>query len=45
MFGLDLVSVLIGCALGATFPAFFKMVWGGIKASKFGQMVAGWFSK
>ncbi len=45
MFGLDLISVGIGIALGATFPAFFKMVWGMFKGTKLYQTVAGWFSK
>ncbi len=45
MFGLDLVSIVIGVALGATFPAFFKMVWGMVKTTKLYQTVAGWFSK
>jgi hypothetical protein len=43
MFGLDLFSVAIGCALGATFPAFFKMVWGMVKSSKVYATVTGWF--
>jgi hypothetical protein len=43
MFGLDLVSVAIGVALGATFPAFFKMVWGMVKSSKLYTTVTGWF--
>lgn len=43
MFGLDLVSMTIGIALGATFPAFFKMVWTWVKSTSLYKKVVGWF--
>lgn len=45
MFGIDLLSLVVGCALGATFPAFFKMVWAWVKTTSVYKTVAGWFSK
>jgi hypothetical protein len=45
MFGIDLVSLTVGIALGATFPAFFKMVWGYVKTTQAGKTVLGWFGK
>lgn len=45
MFGIDLVSLVVGCALGATFPAFFKMVWSYAKTTKPVQAALDWFSK
>jgi Na+-transporting NADH:ubiquinone oxidoreductase subunit NqrB len=39
MFGLDLLSLVIGLALGATFPAFFKTVWSAIKQSSVYQSI------
>ena len=45
MFGIDLVSLGVGIALGATFPAFFRMVWGYAKTTKPVQTVLGWFGK
>jgi ABC-type anion transport system duplicated permease subunit len=45
MFGIDLFSVAIGCALGATFPMFFKMAWNGFKQTSVYKTVAGWFGK
>lgn len=45
MFGIDLVSLVVGIALGATFPAFFKMVWGYLKETQAVKTVLSWFGK
>lgn len=45
MFGIDLFSLVVGIALGATFPAFFKMVWAWVKNTKAYATVMGWFGK
>lgn len=44
MFGIDLVSLVVGIALGATFPVFFKSTWEFVKTTNFGKKVLGWFS-
>lgn len=45
MFGIDLVSLIVGVALGATFPTFFRAVWGYAKTTKPVQTVLSWFGK
>lgn len=43
--GIDMLSLILGIALGATFPAFFKMIWNWVKTTKAYSTVMGWFGK
>lgn len=45
MFGIDLLSLAVGCALGATFPTFFQMLWTQIKRTDAYDTVMKWFGK
>lgn len=43
MFGIDLVSLVVGIAVGATFPMFFKGLWNTIKVSPIYVKFIGFF--